>query len=165
MSATPLPGDQAKVSVLVRVPPEVAFRVFTTEIDQWWRRGPAYRVAGRRPGTLAFEPKLGGRLFEQYEGPAGTRVHEAGTIVVWEPGARLAFDWRGSNFAPGEVTRVDITFTATDSGTRVVLEHSGFAALRPDHPVRHGQPVPEFIRTIGMWWGQLLSSLRDHAEP
>jgi uncharacterized protein YndB with AHSA1/START domain len=158
-------GDKVTVTVSVDVPPARAFAVFTDEIDLWWRRGPAYRVAGRRPGTLAFEPKLGGRLFEQYEGPDGTRVHEAGTIVVWEPGARLAFDWRGSNFAPGEVTRVDITFTATDSGTRVVLEHSGFAALRPDHPVRHGQPVVVFIRSIGMWWGQLLSAMRDQAEP
>ena len=39
-------GDRARVSVLVRVPPEQAFRVFTEEIDAWWRRGPEYRVAG-----------------------------------------------------------------------------------------------------------------------
>jgi uncharacterized protein YndB with AHSA1/START domain len=158
-------GDKVTVTVTVDVPPARAFAVFTEEIDLWWQRGPAYRVAGRRPGTLAFEPKLGGRLFEQYEGPDGTRVHQAGTITTWEPGVRLGFDWRGSNFAPGEVTQVEVTFTATEGGgTRVVLEHRGFAALRPDHPVRHGQDVPAFIRTIGMWWGQLLSALRDHAE-
>jgi len=32
-------GDQVRVTVLVAVDPEVAFKVFTEEIDQWWRRG------------------------------------------------------------------------------------------------------------------------------
>lgn len=71
-------GDQVKVSVLVDVEPAVAFEVFTTEIDRWWRRGVAYRVAGRRPGVLVLEPELGGRIFEQYETPNGSRTFERG---------------------------------------------------------------------------------------
>ena len=159
-----LAGDTVKVTVTVTVAPAIAFEVFTTETDLWWRRGPQYRVAGRRPGTLAFEPRLGGRLFEAYDGADGPRTHVAGTITAWEPGARLAFEWRGSNFAPGEVTHVTVTFTATESGgTRVVLEHAGFAALRADHPVRHGLEVEAFVRMIGLWWSDLLTSLRVHA--
>ena len=159
-------GDQASVMVTVPVAPNVAFDVFTQETDLWWRRGVRYRVAGRNPGTLAFEPKPGGRLFEQYEGPAGTRVHEAGRITIWEPPERLEFEWRGSNFAPGEVTHVLVTFAPTDSGgTRVTVEHRGFAALRPDHPVRHGQEAAAFIRMIGSWWGDLLTGLRVHVTP
>lgn len=158
-------GDRATVSVLVDVEPEVAFEVFTQEIDLWWRRGVAYRVAGRRPGTLVLEGKVGGRLFEQYEGPAGPAVHEAGRITAWEPPAHLAFEWRGVNFGPGEVTYVDVTFTRTESGrTQLVLVHRGFAALRPDHPVRHGEPPDRFIARIGTWWGGLLTSLREHAR-
>jgi len=60
----PRPGDQARATVLVAVPPEVAFRVFTEEIDQWWRRGPKYRVAGENRGFIHLEPRVGGRLFE-----------------------------------------------------------------------------------------------------
>lgn len=158
-------GDRATVTVLVDVEPEVAFEVFTQEIDLWWRRGIAYRVAGRKPGTLVLEGKVGGRLFEQYEGPAGPAVHEAGRITAWEPPARLAFDWRAVNFAPGEVTHVEVTFTRTESGrTQVVLVHGGFASLRPDHPVRHGEPPDRFIARIGRWWGDLLTSLREHAR-
>lgn len=157
-------GDQATVTVTVDVEPAVAFDVFTQEIDLWWQRGVAYRVAGRKPGTLVLEPKLGGRLFEQYEGPAGPAVHEAGRITTWEPPARLAFEWRAVNFAPGEVTYVEITFTRTESGrTQLVLVHRGFAALRPDHPVRHGEPPARFVATLGRWWGDLLSSFRVHA--
>lgn len=35
----PRAGDQARATVLVAVSPEVAYRVFTEEIDQWSRRG------------------------------------------------------------------------------------------------------------------------------
>ncbi|HEY6039589.1 MAG TPA: SRPBCC domain-containing protein [Kofleriaceae bacterium] len=159
-------GDKATVMVTVPVPPNVAFDVFTQETDLWWRRGVRYRVAGRHPGTLAFEPKLGGRLFEQYEGPAGTRTHEAGRITIWDPPGRLEFEWRGSNFAPGETTHVLVTFASTESGgTQVTVEHRGFAALRPDHPVRHGEEAAAFIRRMGLWWGDLMSGLRVHVTP
>jgi uncharacterized protein YndB with AHSA1/START domain len=158
-------GDAAKVTVLVDVEPAVAFEVFTQEIDLWWRRGVAYRVAGRRPGTLVLEGKLGGRLFEQYAGPAGPRVHETGRITTWEPPHRLAFEWRASNFGPGEVTFVDVTFTRTESGrTQVELVHRGFAALRPDHPVRHGEAPAVFIARFGTWWGGLLTTYREHVR-
>jgi uncharacterized protein YndB with AHSA1/START domain len=157
-------GDSVRVTVSVPVPPAEAFEVFTLETDLWWRRGPKYRVAGRNPGALAFEPKLGGRLFEHYELAGETRTHVAGTITAWDPPSRLAFEWRGSNFAPGEITFVDIHFEPTESGgTRVLLEHRGFAALRPDHPVRHGQADDAFIRDLGMWWGELLMFMREHA--
>jgi uncharacterized protein YndB with AHSA1/START domain len=153
-------GDAVSVSVTVHVPPDVAFEVFTTEIDRWWRRGIAYRVAGRRPGTLHLEGRLGGRIFEEYE---GSGLHEVGRVTAWEPPARLAFEWRGANFAPGEVTYVEVAFRAVAAGTEVSLVHRGFAALRPDHPVRHGEGAVAFIRRLGLWWGQLLASYRDRA--
>lgn len=155
-------GDKATAMVTVPCAPALAFDVFTRETDLWWRRGVQYRVAGRKPGTIQFEPKQGGRLFELYD---GTHVHETGKITIWEPPTRLEFEWRGSNFAPGEVTYVLVTFEPTESGgTRVTVEHRGFAALRPDHPVRHGAPDIQFIRRIGLWWGGLLTGLRVHVS-
>ena len=155
-------GDRATVTVRVEVEPDVAFEVFTTEIDRWWRRGIAYRVAGRRPGTLHLEGRLGGRIFEEYE---GSGLHEVGRVTAWEPPARLAFEWRGANFAPGEVTHVEVTFTRTESGaTELRLVHSGFAALRPDHPVRHGEAPGVFIGRIARWWGDLLTTFRERVD-
>ena len=52
--------DQARVSMLVRVPPAVAFRVFTEEIDQWWRRGAKYRIAGKHRSVVHIEGGVGG---------------------------------------------------------------------------------------------------------
>lgn len=154
-------GDGATVRVSVRVPRPRAFEVFTREIDLWWRQGPRYRIAGRRPGQLTFEEHVGGRLFETVELPSGPRVFVVGTILTWQPPERLAFEWRGVNFREGESTRVEVSFQETGESTLVTLRHTGFAALRPGHPVRHGLEGAAFSRSMGLWWGELLSGLRE----
>jgi len=154
-------GDGVKVMVTVPASAERAFAYFVSEIDHWWRRGPKYRVAGRNPGTLTIEPRTGGRVFEAYADDAP--LHETGEVLVYEPPHRLHLSWRVSNFAPGEVTYVEVSFTSLGPArTRVELVHRGFAAIRPDHPVRHGAPPVEFARTLGLWWGELLTSYREH---
>ena len=158
------PGDQAKVSVVVAVDPVDAFEIFTKETDLWWRRGLKYRLAGRRPGTLCFEAGLGGRLFESFETESGTHVYEAGRVIVWEPPSRLAFKWRAANFAPDESTEVEVLFEPTATGTRVTVLHRGWASIRPDHPARHGLEGAAFSRSMGLWWGDQLTSLREYSE-
>jgi len=158
-------GDQARVSVLVRVPPDEAFRVFTEEIDRWWRRGLKYRVGGKRRGILHLEAKVGGRLFESVETVAGTQVIETGRVTVCDPPHRLVFLWRAVNFAPSEETEVEVCFDASPSGTLLTLTHRGWSSIRPDHPARHGLDVPAFVGMMGGWWGDLLSSLREYADP
>jgi uncharacterized protein YndB with AHSA1/START domain len=158
----PSKGDRAKAGVLVSVTPDVAFEVFTQEIDLWWKRGPQFRFGGKSPGTLHFEPGVGGRLFESFGQGAEARVQEAGRIKVWEPPERLVFEWRNSNFAPAETTEVEVHFSATAGGTFVTVEHRGWATLRPGHPARHGLEGTEHSGRLGLWWGQLLSSLREY---
>jgi hypothetical protein len=158
------PGDQATVSVFVAVEQEAAFEVFTKEVDLWWRRGPKYRVAGRRPGTLCFEPGAGGRLFESFETSSGIHVYEAGQVIAWEPPARLAFKWRGVNFSPDESTEVEVLFVPSGRGTLVTVHHRGWAALRPDHPARHGLEGQAFSRMMGLWWGEQMTALREHVD-
>jgi uncharacterized protein YndB with AHSA1/START domain len=159
----PIPGDQARASVRVAVDPSSAFRIFTEEIDSWWRRGPQFREAGSRPGTITLEPGVGGRLFESFETARGPKVVEKGRVTAWSPPSRLVFDWRASNFAPDEVTEVEIVFQPAGSGTLVTVTHRGWSHIRPDHPVRHREDVPAFIRMIGLWWGDLLTSMRHHS--
>jgi uncharacterized protein YndB with AHSA1/START domain len=158
------PGDEAKVTVMVAVAPGDAFDVFTRETDLWWRRGVKYRLAGRRPGVLAFEPGPGGRLFESFETVSGTQMFEVGRITAWEPPHRLSFEWRNANFAGDERTEVDVRFEEVEGGTRVTLCHRGWASLRPDHPARHGLDPAGVSRMIGLWWGDLLTSLRERAK-
>lgn len=156
------PGDRARAVVGVAVEPAIAFALFTEQMDLWWRRGQRYRVADSDRGLMAMEPGVGGRVFESWHDAGGTeRVREIGRVQVWEPPRRLVFSWRGANFAPGESTEVEVRFEPTASGgTQVSVEHRGWAALRPDHPVRHGQDTVAFVRMMALWWGDLLTAYR-----
>jgi uncharacterized protein YndB with AHSA1/START domain len=154
------PGDQVRVTVGVAVPPAAAFRLFTEDINLWWRRGRRFRNAPGDGGSVYLEPGPGGRLFESYDTPQGERVVPMGYTLVWQPPERLLLRWRAVNFAADEHTEVEVLFEPQGAGTRVTLTHRGWAALRADHPVRHAQPVPDFIRTMGLWWGDQLARLR-----
>lgn len=150
--------------MLVHVAPEEAFRLFTEEIDAWWRGGLKYRI-GKRRSVVHLEPKLSGRLFESFETTtSSSKVVETGRITQWEPPSRFVLEWRALNFAPSEKTEVEVVFEASASGTLVTVRHRGWAQIRPDHPARHGQQAPAFLRSMGLWWGSLLSSLREHAD-
>lgn len=164
MSAeTPPPGDQAVVSVLVKVEPAEAFRIFTEEIDGWWRGGLKYRI-GKNRSVVHLEPRLGGRLFESFETTAGPKTKATGSVLCFEPPSRLVLEWRAVNFAPDEKTQVEVLFEPSPSGTLVTVKHSGWSHIRADHPARHGADAPTFIRNMGMWWADLMTSLRERAE-
>ncbi len=155
-------GDRVSASVFVDAPPAIAFEVFTDQIDSWWRHGLKFRNGARSLSVLHLEPKLGGRLFETIAAPDSDAWHvvQSGTVTAWNPPHALQIEWRGINFAPHEKTTVSVNFEPCRAGTQVTLVHAGFAALPPDHPVRHGQPVPRFIATMGMWWSDQMTSLR-----
>ena len=150
--------DQARVVVSVAAPAALAFEVFTAEIDLWWRRGLQYRHFGGERALIAIEPREGGRVFETLgeDGP----VHEIGRVLDWQPPSRLRFEWRLSNFAPGERTEVEVQFEPEGAGTRVTVIHRGWDSIRADHPARHGEASAEFLRRIGLWWGGQLSVYR-----
>ena len=159
------PFDSVRVTVTVRADPAAAFAVFTAETDLWWRRGPKFRASGTRPGLLVFEPGVGGRLIETFETASGPRAVVTGEIVIWDPPARFAFNWRPPNFSAGDPsTNVEVSFDPVGAGTRVTLVHSGWSAVRESHPVRHGLDGEAFVRMNGMWWGDLMSSLRERIE-
>jgi uncharacterized protein YndB with AHSA1/START domain len=153
------PGDQARVTVSVGVSAGEAFEIFTQQIDLWWRRGPKYRHLGGERALIAIEPREGGRVFETL-GAAGP-VQTIGHVLAWQPPHRLLFEWRLANFALDERTEVEVVFEpAPGNSTRVTVTHRGWAAIRPDHPARHGQASAEFLRRLGLWWGEQLSSYR-----
>ncbi len=163
MSPVPPPGDKARVTVTVAVNAEVAFDVFTKEIDLWWRKGPRFRRtprASRGVGVLHFEPGVGGRLFESFG--EGSPLVEMGRVTLWEPPHRLGFDWRNETFADEESTHVTVEFREIDGKTEVTVTHSGWASLRDDHPAKHGMDARAFARSLGSFWGDLMSALREH---
>src|SRR5436190_17190237 len=105
-------NNNATVTTVVRVDPVTAFRIFTEDIDSWWKRGPRYRF---RDGAMRFDS---GRLLE-----AGEQI---GRVLAWEPGVRLLLESSTWSFRPGERTEVEVRFEAVGDGTRVTVEHRGW---------------------------------------
>ena len=113
-----------RVTVYVAAGPEIAFKVFTDEIDQWYRRGP--HTLPRGTTSVRFEAGVGGRLLADDV--------EMGRVTAWEPGRRLVFcDTRD--------TTVEVTFEDVVGETKVTLEHRGLEKLRPalaEHTAQFG---------------------------
>jgi uncharacterized glyoxalase superfamily protein PhnB len=99
-------------SVEVAVSPDVAFAVFTEELDCWWMQGPINFYDTARAYGKRMEPGVGGRIVEVYD-PATRDGLELARITVWEPGERLA--WRSSL----DDVETEVTFDACEGGTAV----------------------------------------------
>ena len=153
--------DSVIVTTVVTVDPTTAFRVFTEEVDAWWKRGPRYRHIDDPASTMRFEPRVGGRLLEVHATGSG-EAYERGRVLVWQPGGRLVYETAGRDMT--RPTEVEIRFEAVDAGTRVTVEQRGFDAIPADAPVRHGLAEPAFIAMMGSWWADLLAAHRACAQ-
>jgi uncharacterized protein YndB with AHSA1/START domain len=117
-------------TVTVACTPEEAFRYFTADFSMWWPAATHSVVAYAsefkdQPAAVIFEPHASGRIFERSR---SGEEYIWGTVLAWEPPARLVF-----SFHPGrdekEAQTVEVTFSAVPEGARVVLIHSGWEKL------------------------------------
>ncbi len=148
------------VALRVAATPARAFAVFTNEIATWWRPNEMFAFTPRGSGTLAFRGGLGGRLIESL--PSG-EVFEIGEITAWEPGVRVAFNWRQASFTAEQRTTVEVRFEPAGAETRVTVEHHGWDTVPQEHAARHTFPNAIFLRRHGEWWQALLVSFATSA--
>ena len=73
---------------------------------------------------MQFEPGIHGRVLE---GAA-----EVGRVTCWQPHQKIALQWHGADWQPGEATTVELRFEPTDSGTRVTLEQPELSSVLGD---------------------------------
>jgi uncharacterized protein YndB with AHSA1/START domain len=114
--------DAVRREIVVDVPPERAFALFTAEMTSWW---PANHHIGSAPiAEIVIEPRAGGRWFTRHEDATETHT---GVVVAWEPPGRFVVTWQiGADwkFHTDLVTTVEVRFEpAGDGRTRVWLEH------------------------------------------
>ena len=120
--------DAVEKSVFVPLPPSRAFTLFTENMSDWWPMETHSISANDQsavPHTVAFEPKLGGRVLETC---ADGEIRPWATITDWQPGARFVLSWYVGR-TPAEATTVDVRFEPEANGTRLLLTHSGFEIL------------------------------------
>jgi len=108
----------------VPLPIDQAFELFTKGISTWWPLHKGHSVGGKDSLACMFEEKVGGRL---YETTRDGSEHLWGTIQVWEPPYRLVTTWHPGS-TPECGTRLEVSFTEGETGTRVKLHHSGWEA-------------------------------------
>jgi uncharacterized protein YndB with AHSA1/START domain len=116
-------SEPLKMSFDVACSSDHAFRVWTSGIDTWWP--PDHTVTGDAQ-EVVLQGGVGGRIFECTSDGV---EHDWGTVTVWEPPRRLAYQWHiGRDKA--EATEVEIRFIPLSiAATRIEIEHRGWERL------------------------------------
>jgi uncharacterized protein YndB with AHSA1/START domain len=111
-------------SVVVDVPIERAFSVFTDDIGSWWNAG--HHILDAELAEMVFEPRVGGHVYDR--GVDGSECRWA-RVLAYEPPNRVVFSWDINSQWQLETdldktSEVEVRFVAEDPGrTRVELEH------------------------------------------
>jgi uncharacterized protein YndB with AHSA1/START domain len=109
-------------SVVVDVPVEHAFRVFTERMGEWWPV-KTHSVHEEHAEAACLEPRLGGAVYELW--PGGRE--QWGEVTAWEPPRRLVFTWHPGHGLE-EATEVEVRFSEQGGAALVELEHRGWEA-------------------------------------
>jgi hypothetical protein len=107
-------------TLLVPIPVEKAFALFTSGMDSWWPY-ESHSIAGEKVETAVLEPREGGRWYER---DAEGTEHDWATVTAWDPPTRFVVDWHVSPEVAG--SELEVRFAPEGDGTRVELEHRGW---------------------------------------
>lgn len=145
------PNTVRKV-VNVRAPQMVAWEVFIGKMGAWWPLA-FYKIGKATAVDPVLEPHVGGRWYEQ--GDDGS-ICQWGSVLAWEPPARLVLSWDiGADwqYDPTLKTEIEVRFIAEGSDhTRVELEHRHL-----DRYGAHRDKMRAIFETEGDW-GRLLEA-------
>jgi uncharacterized protein YndB with AHSA1/START domain len=129
-------------SIVVDVPVERAFAVFTEDMDSWWPK--EHHILQAPLARMVFEPKQGGAIYDV--GTDGSECHWA-TVLAYEPPHRIVFNWGVSTqwqleTDPAKRSEIEVRFVADGATrTRVEIEHR--------HLDRHGEGWESMRDAVG----------------
>jgi Activator of Hsp90 ATPase homolog 1-like protein len=135
--------------IVVPVPRERAFEVFTARMTDWW---PSDHHIGDAPiQDIVIEPFEGGRWYTRHEDGSETST---GFVAAWDPPARVVVTWQiGADwrYDPKLVTHVEVRFVAEAADrTRVELEHRDLERFGPE-----AERMRETFEAPGAWGATL----------
>lgn len=121
-----------------------AFARFVDEFASWWPSA-THSIGGARVARVVLEARVGGLIFEEH---VDGRRFQWGEVTALDAPRRIEFSWHPSR-APETAQKVVLTFTPTDSGTRVDLIST--------HWERWGDGAGRARRGYGVGWGHVLN--------
>jgi len=125
--------EAVRKTVLVDFAPAEAFELFTARIASWWPvRTHSY--GGDAVTDVVFEPRVGGRVYEV----TATGRQDWATVRTFDKPNGFVLDWLIGDASGSEV---EVRFMPEDPGSRVELEHRGFAAADPRERYASGWDV------------------------
>lgn len=116
--------EPIRKSVVVRRTPDEAFEIFTARLATWWPLN-RFSIHQADAASCGIEPRLGGEVFEVARD--GARA-VWGRVIAWEPPRMFAMTWHPGRAAES-AQEVEVHFLPSADGTRVELEHRGWAKL------------------------------------
>lgn len=150
--------NSVRKSINVNAAQEVAWRVFTEKMGEWWPLA-YYKIGKANAIDAVIEPHVGGRWFER--GEDGSTC-QWGSVLTWEPHSRLVLSWDvNANWQYDATldTEIEVRFIADGKDrTRVELVHR--------HLDRYGSRRDEMRRIYDTEgdWGKLLEAFARSAE-
>jgi len=143
-------ADVAKRSVLARVeiaaPPERVWKAITEDVAKWWGSDELYRTTNH-----TVELRRGGAFRSDGIGRDGHAFHVSGEILELDPPRKYVTTWQPS-WSTEPASQVAYLLEPIATGTRVTVEHSGFASA-------------ETCESHGTGWVHVLDWLAGHAQP
>lgn len=139
-----------RAEVIVDVPQEQAFRLFTEQFDQVKPR--EYNMLAVDIAETVLEPRAGGDVFDR--GVDGS-ICRWGRVLSFEPFDRFVISWDISpqwrvETDPDRTSEVEISFQpVTENRTRVVVDHR--------HLDRHGEGWGPFRDGVAEGWPVFLA--------
>ncbi|KAI9436386.1 hypothetical protein F5148DRAFT_1294622 [Russula earlei] len=140
--------------VVVQASQEIAFTIFTQQMDLWW---PKSHHIGKCPMVESvLEQKQGGRWFSRHEDGSEADV---GKVLTWNPYSKVILAWQINGdfqYVPELVTEVEVNFIIEGpTTTRVQLEHRDLQKLMGGSKV---------IESMDEGWGMILNLYKEVAD-
>jgi uncharacterized protein YndB with AHSA1/START domain len=150
--------DAVTTSVVVPLPPDQAFELFTDRFSEWWPKD-SHHIGEADAAEVFLDARPGGRWYERAED--GTECDWGRVLEIDRP-HRILMAWQLSpewKFDPDRqnATQVEVTFDAEESQTRVTLTHTGFEV--------HGDAGAAMRESVGGdgGWTQLMGLYKNAA--
>jgi uncharacterized protein YndB with AHSA1/START domain len=137
-----LDSTAVRSSIVVGVPIDRAFVVFTEDIGSWWP--PEHHILDGELAGMVFEPRPGGHVYDR--GVDGSECRWA-RVLAFEPPQRIVISWDidlqwKREEDPSRTSELEVRFTSeAPDRTRVELEHR--------HLDRHGGGWEQMRDAVG----------------